>query len=184
MTRRQTFTQAQLRAAARIAKEHGVSVRLDPDGSATISPSSTSASDDELDRELEAFEREHLHEVNQGKEASRRQPERPPKTNAFADMNPNSRKIISGRYIWEYDEFKAHIANQPLNRREIAALEVLSKFGVGAPADFRQIKIGLETRERLEARGYLETRPQEKFPDRVGFYLLTEEGLKVWETRR
>jgi hypothetical protein len=59
VTRRQTFTQAQLRAAAKIAKEHGVSVRLDPDGSATISPSSAPASDDELDRELEAFEALH-----------------------------------------------------------------------------------------------------------------------------
>lgn len=57
VTRRPAFTQAQLRTAAKIAKEHGVSIRLEADGSITISPSSTPTTDDELDRELEAFER-------------------------------------------------------------------------------------------------------------------------------
>jgi hypothetical protein len=55
VTRRPFFTQAQLRTVAKIAKEHGVSVRLDTDGSVTISPISGSPSDEELDRELEAF---------------------------------------------------------------------------------------------------------------------------------
>lgn len=55
MTRRHTFTQAQLRAAAKIAKEQGVSIRLEPDGSATISPHTKSSDDDELDRELAEF---------------------------------------------------------------------------------------------------------------------------------
>jgi hypothetical protein len=170
VTRRQTFTQAQLRAAAKVAKEHGVSVRLDPDGSATISPSSASTSNDELDRQLEAFEQEHA-DVDDF-------------AAAVAKMDPNSRKVLSGGYLWEYDSFKAHLANKPLNKREIAALDALSKFGVGTPVDTGQVGIGGGTEERLEARRYIETRPREKFPDRVGYYLLTAEGLKAYEALR
>ena len=99
-------------------------------------------------------------------------------------MNPNSRKVMSSGYLWDYEDFQAHIVTKPLNRREIAALEVLSKFGVGSPADFRQVKVGIETQERLQARSYLETRPQEKFLDRVGYYVLTDAGLKAWEAHK
>ncbi|MHA6641491.1 hypothetical protein [Mesorhizobium sp. A623] len=170
MTRRQAFTQSQLRAAAKIAKEHGVSVRLDADGSATISPSSTPVTDGGLDQEIEAFER--------------RNAERDDFAAAIAKMDPNSRKILSGGYLWEYDDFKADVAKKPLNKRETATLEALSKFGVGALVGSRQVKIGPDTQDRLEARGYIETRPREKFPDRVGYYLLTKEGLTAYEDSR
>lgn len=101
----------------------------------------------------------------------------------FAKMDPNSRKILSGGCLWEYDDFKAHITSMPLNKREIAALDALSKFGVGVAIESQQVKIGWGTEQRLEARGYIETRPHEQFPENVGFYILTKEGLNAWETR-
>ncbi|MCG7508847.1 hypothetical protein [Mesorhizobium retamae] len=41
MTSRLNFTPAQMRAAAKVAKEFGVSVRLEPDGAVVVSPSSS-----------------------------------------------------------------------------------------------------------------------------------------------
>jgi hypothetical protein len=49
---------ADIARAARIAKEFGVTVRLDVDGSVTISPASSIIEAD-LDRELAAFEAKH-----------------------------------------------------------------------------------------------------------------------------
>jgi hypothetical protein len=58
------LTRRQIATAARIAREHGVSVKLDPNGSVIVSPdaqadSSGAPSDAELDRELELFEAKH-----------------------------------------------------------------------------------------------------------------------------
>lgn len=39
-------------------------------------------------------------------------------------------------YLWNYDEFKAHITSKPLNKREAIALEVLAKFGVACRLTF------------------------------------------------
>ncbi|NEJ49941.1 hypothetical protein GR213_11425 [Rhizobium leguminosarum] len=34
---------------------------------------------------------------------------------------------------------------------------------------------------RLKIRGFLETFPQEKYPDRTDYYMLTEAGLDAWQ---
>ncbi|MBX4864452.1 hypothetical protein HJA86_31935 [Rhizobium bangladeshense] len=36
-------------------------------------------------------------------------------------------------------------------------------------------------RATLKIRGFLETFPQEKYPDRTGYYMLTEAGLDAWQ---
>ena len=63
MTRRRAFTQSDITRAAKVAKELGVTVRLEADGAVTISPvppkTAKELEDEELDRELEAFERKH-----------------------------------------------------------------------------------------------------------------------------
>jgi hypothetical protein len=78
--------------------------------------------------------------------------------------------------------WKASIPGTPLGKRERAALAQLSAHGAGIPVRWSKIKdCGPGTEERLKARGYLETRNQEKFPDRIGAYVLTDEGLEAWK---
>lgn len=70
----------------------------------------------------------------------------------------------------------------PLGSRERNALRQLAAHGVGVSVDWRQIKdCGHDTAERLSIRGFLETRPQAKYPDRIGAYVLTAAGLAAWE---
>lgn len=55
--RRPVFTKRQIELAAEIATKHGVTVRLEVDGTITISPKSQKDLEEEmLDRELEEFE--------------------------------------------------------------------------------------------------------------------------------
>lgn len=167
MTQQPTFTQAQLRSAAKIAKEHGVSVRLDTDGSITISPSTTPAIFDGAARASDALARLDVGEDDFSA--------------ALAKTDPNSRNVFSGGYLWEYNDFKAHITTKPISRRETLALEVLAEFGVGLPADARQLKVGPDTQERLEARGYIKRQPQQELPKIDARIVLTEDGLKAWK---
>jgi hypothetical protein len=185
VTRRKTFTQSQLRAVAQIVKEHRVSVRLDLDGSVTLYPPAGSSNQQpaQLESQLDKG-------LGKGLSKFFDRPSKPARPDiddilaAVAKMDPNSRKVLSGGYLWEYDSFKAHLAKKPLNKREIAALDALSKFGVGVVVESQQVKMGGGTEQRLEARGYMETRPHEQFPDNVGFYILTEEGSKAHEALR
>lgn len=49
----------------------------------------------------------------------------------------------------------------------------------------RDIKhCGPDTEERLLARGFIKTFPMDKFPDRIGFYALTDAGYEAWKTRQ
>lgn len=64
MTVRVAFTRAQIRSAAIIAKDEGVQIDLNPDGSLSIVPTVNEKSvdvtgNDDLDRELEAFKVKH-----------------------------------------------------------------------------------------------------------------------------
>lgn len=61
MTDKLRFTRAQIRNAAVIAKDEGVRIKLDPDGSIFVFPDNHRhemvdvSSDNDLDRELDAF---------------------------------------------------------------------------------------------------------------------------------
>ncbi len=59
MTKRNTFTKAQIRFAAEIAKQHGVRVRLEVDGAMTFEPAPTETGDD-LDADWAAYEARNL----------------------------------------------------------------------------------------------------------------------------
>jgi|GEM_PF-2323144 len=70
----------------------------------------------------------------------------------------------------------------PLNKRERDALQQLAVYGIGVAVPWRHIQnCGPATEERPLVRGFLETRPQAKYPDRIGAYVLTEAGLAAWE---
>ncbi len=81
-----------------------------------------------------------------------------------------------------HERWAATIPGQPLGKREKVALGQLSAFGPDILIDCRQIKnCGPDTEERLKARGFIETRPSNKFPDRIGFYILAQSGYDAWE---
>jgi hypothetical protein len=64
MTKTSRFTKADIKNAAVIAREYGVTIKLEVDGSMVISPANTemTAADEleaDLDRELDAFKLKH-----------------------------------------------------------------------------------------------------------------------------
>jgi len=80
------------------------------------------------------------------------------------------------------DKWRASIPGTPLGKREKKALAQLVEYGVGIPVHWSKIKdCGPDTEDRLKARGFLETRNQKKFPDRIDSYILTKAGLHAWE---
>lgn len=79
------------------------------------------------------------------------------------------------------DRWKASIPGTPLGKRERKALAHFAQHGAGVPIHHSKIKnCGPDTQDRLEARGFLEVRNQEKHPDRIDSYILTESGLNAW----
>jgi predicted DNA-binding transcriptional regulator AlpA len=80
------------------------------------------------------------------------------------------------------ERWKASVPSTPLGKREQRALRQLAAQGLGVAVDCNEIKdCGPDTQARLEARGFLETRPRAKYPDRIGSYVLTEAGLQAWK---
>ncbi|MGX9390482.1 helix-turn-helix transcriptional regulator [Nitrobacteraceae bacterium UC4446_H13] len=80
------------------------------------------------------------------------------------------------------ERWKASIPNTPLGKRESEALTQLAAHGVGIAVSFSQVKnCGLDTVDRLLARGFIETRSSTKFPDRISSCVLTEAGMRATE---
>ncbi len=78
-------------------------------------------------------------------------------------------------------EWTAAIPGSKLGKREIKALKFLAAIGPNVKVHWRDVKdCGPDTEERLKIRGFLETFPQEKFPDRIGYYMLTDAGLEAY----
>ena len=64
-----------------------------------------------------------------------------------------------------------------LTKREKSALTQLQRYGVGVKVHWRNIKgCGGHTTERLQAKGFIDIHMQQNFPDRIGYYALTEAG--------
>ncbi|WP_455918739.1 hypothetical protein [Ensifer canadensis] len=83
-----------------------------------------------------------------------------------------------------HDKWAAWIPSQPLGKREKTALSQLAAFGPDVTIELRQIKnCGPDTEDRLKARGYLETKASNKFPDRIAFYILTPAGFDAWQAQ-
>lgn len=83
------------------------------------------------------------------------------------------------------ERWRASIPGTPLNTRERKALDQLSAYGVDVRVKSQAIKdCGPDTLDRLMARGFVETQNQEKYPDRLGYLILTAAGMKAWEVLR
>ncbi|MEZ5782745.1 MAG: hypothetical protein R3D70_14210 [Rhizobiaceae bacterium] len=80
------------------------------------------------------------------------------------------------------DKWRVSIPGTALGKREKQALQQLAQHGVDVAVGSHQIKnCGPDTYERLEARGFLETRSRESYPDRIGYFVLTPAGLDAWQ---
>jgi hypothetical protein len=68
-----------------------------------------------------------------------------------------------------------------LGKREIKALKFLAAIGPNIKVHWRDVKdCGPDTEDRLKIRGFLKTFSQEKYPDRIGYYMLTDAGLEAF----
>jgi hypothetical protein len=86
------------------------------------------------------------------------------------------RVILSGGFMWTWDEFVEHVRQTKLNKRERTLLRKLGAFGLDPVP--RDVTAGIDTLERLEARGYLIVdRPE---PNRVFLRSLTSAGLDAY----
>lgn len=84
--------------------------------------------------------------------------------------------------------WRAQIPNEPMTKREKTALSDMAEHGVGVEVSSQLVKgCGPDTQDRLEARGFIRVCMQEKFPDRIRGYVLTDAGhqaaLKLTPTR-
>ena len=80
------------------------------------------------------------------------------------------------------EEWLASIPDRPISKREADALGYLSIHGVGVFVDWREVKgCGSDTGDRLVARGYITTKNNAKFPDRIAGYILTKAGMAAWK---
>ncbi len=80
------------------------------------------------------------------------------------------------------DNLSNDISASPLNKREKDTLKQLSKRGVGVLVFWRDIKnCGVNTHDQLAARKFIKLKFQEKYPDRIHGYILTEAGMAAWK---
>ncbi|MBB3465271.1 hypothetical protein [Rhizobium sp. BK377] len=80
-----------------------------------------------------------------------------------------------------HEEWAATIPGSKLGKREIKALKFLAAIGPNIKVHWRDVKdCGPDTEDRLKIRGFLKTFSQEKYPDRIGYYMLTDAGLEAF----
>ncbi|RVI81724.1 hypothetical protein CN188_13720 [Sinorhizobium meliloti] len=190
MTTKHRWSPAEIKGAAKLAVELGVSIELKPDGSMLIAPASAEPVMTSALERWEAWE--------SGKPtAYEKEPAKGPHGYPIVgDPNHPLRQWYDrlgfdprtmGREEMERLQEKAHveweksIPGTPLGKREKSALAQLSGFGPGIMVEWTKIKnCGPDTEERLKARGFIETRPSNKWPDRIAYYVLTTAGYEAW----
>ncbi len=92
-------------------------------------------------------------------------------------MNGDDYRRLMGEAL---KRWKASIPGTPLNVRERKTLDQLSAYGSEVQVKKQAIKdCGPDTLDRLVARGFVETQNQEKYPDRLGYLILTAAGMKA-----
>lgn len=189
MTTKHRWSPAEIKGAARLAVELGVSIELKPDGSMLIAPASV---------EPVKTTSERWRSQEQGNTtAYEKEPAKGPGGYPIVD-DPNDPVSqwydrlgfdprTMGREDMERLQEKAHnewvksIPGTPLGKREKSALAQLADFGPGKMVEWTKIKnCGPDTEDRLKARGFIETRPSNKWPDRIAYYVLTNAGYEAW----
>jgi hypothetical protein len=187
VTKKAFISQADLQRMAKLAKQHGVVVEQEVDGviirvrpfhgdipEAWQAPTTL---DNWPDGNVEtAFDNA------KGNSSGKKRPVNPLKEwydSLGYDPDTMDRADL-GRLMDEaHERWKLQIPGTKLLRRERQALARLSAHGPNVKVKADDIKCGPDTEERLLARGFIETFPQEKFPDRVGAYMLTDAGYEA-----
>lgn len=191
MTTKHRWSPAEIKGAAKLAVELGVSIELKPDGSMLIAPASAEPVMTSALERWEAWE--------SGKPtAYEKEPAKGPHGYPIVD-DPNHPlrqwydrlgfdPHTMGQEDMERLQEKAHaeweksVPGTPLGRREKSALAQLADFGPGKMVEWTKIKnCGPDTEDRLKARGFIETRPSNKWPDPIAYYVLTTAGYEAWK---
>ncbi|WP_234844322.1 hypothetical protein [Sinorhizobium meliloti] len=191
MTTKHRWSPAEIKGAAKLAVELGVSIELKPDGSMLIAPASAEPVMTSAPERWEARE--------SGKPtAYEKEPAKGPHGYPIVD-DPNHPlrqwydrlgfdPHTMGQEDMERLQEKAHaeweksVPGTPLGRREKSALAQLADFGPGKMVEWTKIKnCGPDTEDRLKARGFIETRPSNKWPDPIAYYVLTTAGYEAWK---
>lgn len=150
---------------------NGVVVRLVPEG--RVQSGARSSEDDWLDVV--------------DSPSARATSSQPPYPNALSEhykkLGFDPRTMKDTDYTRLYGEaearWKASIPGTPLQKRERDALRQLNAYGPNVPVLWSKIKnCGIDTTERLHARGFIDTTPHPKHADSVEFLILTEAGHK------
>lgn len=191
MAGKNSWKLGQIRSAAKLAVELGVSIELKPDGSMLIAPASA-----EPVRTTSALERWRAREQG-NTTAYEKEPAKGPGGYPIVD-DPNDpvnqwydrlgfdprtmgREDMERLQKKAHDEWVESIPGTPLGKREKSALAQLADFGPGKMVEWTKIKnCGPDTEDRLKARGFIETRPSNKWPDRIAYYVLTTAGYEAW----
>jgi hypothetical protein len=199
------FTEADIRRAAKVAKQLGMAVEIKPDGTIRIVPYKGELFDGLSDSALRASaELAKGNDIWPRGSSSRTSKEWSPEaaltmTNRqrlLQDFMPSGelRKMRLEDYrgamalsesdrdafLEEYwNAWAASLTSCPLNKRERKALQELSLMPMGELISFDQISVGLQTAERLEGRGFLKVNYRTDRPDPPPGYVLTLAGLKA-----
>ncbi|MQX61300.1 hypothetical protein [Sinorhizobium meliloti] len=190
MTTKHRWSPAKIKGAAKLAVELGVSIELKPDGSMLIAPASAEPVMTAAPERWEAREpgKPTLYEKEPAKGPHGYpivdDPNHPlrqwydrlgfdPHTMGQEDMERLQEKA--------HAEWEKSIPGTPLGKREKSALAQLAGFGPGIMVEWTKIKnCGPDTEDRLKARGFIETRPSNKWPDQIAYYVLTIAGYEAW----
>lgn len=98
----------------------------------------------------------------------------------FAETRGMSEAELATYWREREKAWRESIPGTPLNKREIAALERLACAPLGQAVPAKHLPgCGVDTTERLRARGFIETRPLDRSSDRIGYFVLTALGLKA-----
>lgn len=173
--RKLDLTERQIRAIIRAAKKEKVAIEIGL-GNAVVRILANSAVPEDLATLIER-------EANDARADYEHRDLVTPRQEIPEWVHSGVRKVLAEGALWEYSEFKSHVQGKPLNKREREALKILSTFGVGRELAWKDLSIGLNTQDRLEARGFIDVIPHPKFADRIGSVALTIAGLAAAETQ-
>jgi hypothetical protein len=77
-------------------------------------------------------------------------------------------------------KWEAAVPGSPLQKREITTLLQLLPAGLSGKTDRNGLKsCRWDTEQRLLARGFIQTLPSEKYPQQVGYFVITQAGYEA-----
>lgn len=179
MTAKALVKQAELKRMAAIAKSEGVVVSVEVDGRKfSVSPFLTDSTSTFAPAQSSNVPPDH----RASKKALSRAAVAMKSVADWYDrlgFDPSTMNKDDYKRLFKEEEerWRREIPTLPMKKLEQSALKQLLLHGAGVVVEACLIKpCGDDTAERLQARGFIEFRMHDKFPDQVEAYVLTEAG--------